>query len=145
MIERLRIVLDTNALLRCLSRRSPYSFVSTEISRKTFDLYVTNEILLEYEEKIAENFSVRLSEVIVSSFVGLTNVKKTSAHFRFNVITFDADDNKFVDCAFACNAHYLVTNDKHYNVLKSLPFPSINVISLEEFAELLQATNSAGA
>lgn len=47
------------------------------------------------------------------------------------------DDNKFSDCAFAGNVHYLVTNDKHFNVLSSIPFPKINVISLEVFKNVL--------
>jgi predicted nucleic acid-binding protein len=54
-----------------------------------------------------------------------------------NLITADADDNKFSDCAFAGNVHFLVTDDKHFNQLRSIPFPAINVISLEEFKKLL--------
>jgi hypothetical protein len=30
----------------------------------------------------------------------------------------------------------LVTNDKHYNILKTIGFPPVNVISLEEFEEI---------
>lgn len=137
-MERLRIVLDTNALLRCLSRRSDYAIVTDCINQKSFDLHITNEILLEYEEKIEEVFSTYLSETIVSSFSKLSNVKRTAIHFQLNLISADADDNKFVDCAFACNAHYLVTNNRHYNPLKKLPFPSITIITLEQFAELLE-------
>ena len=33
------------------------------------------------------------------------------------------DDNKFVDCAFAANATYIVSDDKHYDVLKEVDFP----------------------
>lgn len=50
----------------------------------------------------------------------------------------DPDDNKFVDTAFACNAHFIVTNDRHFNVLKNIEFPKITVIKVEEFVELLQ-------
>jgi len=47
------------------------------------------------------------------------------------------DDNKFVDCTFAVNSHYLVSNDRHFDALKQLDFPNINVISLEKFIELI--------
>lgn len=93
--------------------------------------------MLEYEEKLESIFSVSLAEKIISAFSLLSNVKKTEVHFRMSIIHTDMDDNKFVDCAFASNAHYLVTGDKHFNILKDLSFPSINVITLEEFKALL--------
>ena len=67
----------------------------------------------------------------------LPNVKKTDIHFQLFLIDKDKDDNKFSDCAFAGNVHYLVTNDKHFNVLASIPFPKINVVSLEAFKDML--------
>jgi predicted nucleic acid-binding protein len=54
------------------------------------------------------------------------------------LINADKTDNKFVDCAFACNADYIVTNDKHFNVLKSVEYPKINILSIEKFAEILK-------
>ena len=56
----------------------------------------------------------------------------------FELITQDPDDNKFVDCAIAANASYVVTNDHHFDVLKGLNYPPIDVIKLEEFMKLLQ-------
>jgi len=49
----------------------------------------------------------------------------------------DADDNKFVDCALAGQADYIVTEDRHFNVLKSLDFPYVEVVSLAAFQRLL--------
>lgn len=141
---RLRIVLDTNALLRCVSKRSSFAYVVNRLYAEEYELYVSNDILLEYEEKIGDLFDEQTATETLTSFDLLENVVPITVDFYLRTIPKDADDNKFVDCAFACNAHYLVTNDKHYNVLKSLPFPSINVITLEEFAELLQASNPTG-
>ena len=59
-------------------------------------------------------------------------------YFHFNLITADPDDNKFVDCAITANARYIVSNDKHYNILKQIPYPTIDVISIKEFAKLIQ-------
>ena len=53
------------------------------------------------------------------------------------MITNDADDNKFVDCAIAANADYIVTNDKHFQILQTVDFPKVNIISVEEFRNLL--------
>ena len=49
----------------------------------------------------------------------------------------DPDDNKFIYCSFASNCNYFVTNDKHFNILKNIDFPKINVIKLEEFQEIM--------
>lgn len=52
-------------------------------------------------------------------------------------MTNDPDDNKFVDCAIASNADFIVTEDRHFQLLKDVPFPRVNVIGIEEFKEVL--------
>ena len=46
--------------------------------------------------------------------------------------------NKFVDCALACNARYIVTEDKHFDELKKVTFPKVDVVSLHEFITILK-------
>ena len=53
------------------------------------------------------------------------------------MIKADPDDNKFVDCAISANAHYIVTNAHHYDVLKGIAFPHVDVIALKDFFELI--------
>jgi putative PIN family toxin of toxin-antitoxin system len=132
-----KIVLDTNALLRCISRRSSYSIVVEKLFENKYELSVTTDILLEYEEKITEIFSRETSEFLIGAFMLLTNVKKVDVHFHLNLIPQDTDDNKFADCAFASNAHFIVSDDKHFKELKTVGFPQLTVISLEEFTSLL--------
>ena len=48
-------------------------------------------------------------------------------------VTADPDDNKFVDCAIASNAKYIVSQDHHFDILKKIPFPKIDVVTIEEF------------
>lgn len=134
----LKIVLDTNCLLRCISRRSNYAIIIDKLYEGVYELFVTNDILLEYEEKIAEIFSTETADLIIGAMALLDNVKKIDIHFHLTLISTDPDDNKFVDCAFAGNAHYLVTGDKHYNILKTVSFPSINIISIDSLKELLE-------
>ena len=49
----------------------------------------------------------------------------------------DFDDNKFFDATVAANADYLITNDVHFNEAKKLSFPKVNIISANEFLQLL--------
>ncbi len=133
----LKVVLDTNAILRSISRRSAFSVILDKLYEEEYELWVTNDILLEYEEKITDIFSKETAELIIGTLSLLPNVKKAEVHYHLFLIAVDKDDNKFSDCAFAGNVHYLVTNDKHFNVLSSIPFPSINIITLEKFISLL--------
>jgi predicted nucleic acid-binding protein len=43
-----------------------------------------------------------------------------------------------VDCAIAGRADYIVTIDKHFNTLKQIDFPKVNVISIDEFIKILK-------
>jgi predicted nucleic acid-binding protein len=58
-MQPLRIVLDTNALLRSISRLSSYSLVLDRLYDHSYELYISNEIQLEYEEKITQIFNYR--------------------------------------------------------------------------------------
>jgi len=62
---------------------------------------------------------------------------KIDVYFDLDLIKEDVDDNKFVNCAFAGNVHYLVSNDKHFNILQSIGFPKINLLKIDEFIKLL--------
>ena len=69
----------------------------------------------------------------------LPNVEYITKYYRWELIEQDYDDNKFADCAIAYNAHYLTTNDKHFNILKRIAFPKVNVINVDEFKVLIEA------
>lgn len=134
----MRVVLDTNAILASVSLNSPYKIIREAVQFGEIELFVTTEILLEYEEKLTEIFNQQVADFYFNGLRNAPKVRYIETSFRLQLISADMDDNKFVDCAFAANAHYLVTNDKHYNILKNLPFPKLNVIRIEAFAELLK-------
>ena len=59
-------------------------------------------------------------------------------YFHWQLITTDPDDNKFVDCAFAAGAAYIVSDDSHFDVLRDITFPQLLVIKLKDFIEVLE-------
>ena len=133
----LKVVLDTNILLSSISRKSSYSYILTALFENKYELYVSTEILLEYEEKIITIFDAQVAETLISALLMRSNVKKIEPYFDLHLIRNDIDDNKFVNCAFAGNVHFLVSNDKHFNILKTTPFPKIPLLSITEFFKLL--------
>lgn len=136
MANKLKLVIDTNALLVSISRRSEWHWLYEAIINKKAEVFITNEILAEYEEKIGTLWSAEVAEAVIRTLIELSNVYLISTYYRLRLIVADEVDKKFSDCAFAANADFIITNDKHFNVLKDLNFPSIQIVRLEEFKEL---------
>ena len=128
-----RIVLDTNCLLMTLPSKSPYHRIWTDILDGTIELCVSSEILNEYEEILASHSSALLAHSVVQALLNRANVIKVVPTYFFNLIESDPDDNKFVDCAICGSAELIVTNDAHFNVLKRINFPVVEVMSIKEF------------
>ena len=131
------IVLDTNCLLVCISPKSTYHSVWTAFLNETFRLCVSNEIISEYEEILTLKTSPAFADIIIQIILNSENVVYAHPTFRFNLITTDPDDNKFVDCAIVTNADYIVTQDKHFNILKKIDFPKVNVVDIDTFKSIL--------
>ncbi|HJU45225.1 MAG TPA: PIN domain-containing protein, partial [Chitinophagaceae bacterium] len=77
------------------------------------------------------------ANALVSLLKELPNVHFLTPYYKWNLIEADADDNKYSDCAIAGQANFLVTEDKHFSVLKNISFPKLATISISEFIELL--------
>jgi putative PIN family toxin of toxin-antitoxin system len=131
----LRLVIDTNVFLEALSRTSPYHIIFQALLVGKFVLCLSNEILSEYEEVIGRVHRPQVRDAFLQFLLESPFTHFVSPTFRFNLITADADDNKFVDCAIAANADFIVTSDAHFNVLRDVGFPRVTVVSPQEFIE----------
>lgn len=128
-----RFVIDTNVLLVSISRKSQYHWIFEGLLNQKFEIAVTSEILSEYEEIISEKYSGPVARNVIRAILLLPNVIRTEVYYRWGLIENDKDDDKFVDCAVASNADAIVTHDKHFRILKTIPFPKINVLTIDEF------------
>ena len=132
-----RIVLDTNCLLMSIPSKSPYHNVFMSFLRGEYILCITNEILLEYEEIISSKTNAKVAANIINAILSRDNIIFINPVYRFRLIESDPDDNKFVDCAIHSNAKYIVTQDKHFDILKSIVFPKLEVIDIDTFQRIL--------
>lgn len=128
-----RIVLDTNCLIQIVPRRSRYHAVWQSFVTGMNTLCVSNEIIEEYMEILQRLTDEMTADYIIKTILNSPFVEFVTPYFHFGLITVDVDDNKFVDCAIAANARYLVTNDRHYSVLRTIDFPKVDIISLQDF------------
>ena len=136
------IVIDTNSLIMSISSRSGYNKIWQSFLAGDFILCISNEILEEYAEVITRNISVNAARYVIYTIMERNNVRQIVPSYKWNLITIDPDDNKFVDCAIAANARFIVTEDHHFNVLKEIPFPSVSVINIDDFLSELESRYS---
>jgi putative PIN family toxin of toxin-antitoxin system len=134
-----KIVLDTNGLISSLSRRGRFYPIWRSFQQGRYTLCISNEILDEYIEIISQKMTPEIAENVADLLLKSKNVELINPEFRWGLITADPDDNKFVDCAFAAGATYIVSDDSHFNVLRDITFPRLLVLRLKEFLEMLQA------
>ena len=135
------IVVDTNVLLVSVSSRSKYHWLYRLTLDKKVDIAFSNDILIEYEEQLSIHWHPDVAINVIRSITELSSAQLTTIYYNLHLITVDEDDNKFVDCAFAANADFIITNDSHFNVLKNIDFPSIPILLIDEFRKLLEELN----
>ena len=132
------VVLDTNVLIQALPTRSRYHKIWTDFLAGRYCLCVSNEILSEYEEILGQHASPEVAHNVVEAIARHPQTLYRESYFHFHLLAdIDKDDDKFVDCAITAGADYIVTEDSHFDHLKQISFPQLNVITLDEFNETL--------
>jgi putative PIN family toxin of toxin-antitoxin system len=132
-----KLVLDTNSLIQCVSKRSRYHDLWLSFLDGRNVLCVTTEILEEYAEILERLTSHRFAQLVLDVIVNNPNTTFVNIYYNFELITSDPDDNKFVDCSINANAKFIVTEDSHYNVLKSIDFPRVEIVGLDDIIKMI--------
>jgi putative PIN family toxin of toxin-antitoxin system len=133
----MRVVIDTNCLIASIPSKNHEYWLYLAFRNKAFDWYISNEIMFEYEEILTDFYSPATAALVLNILLNASNVVRSEPFIRWNLITGDPADNKFADLAISANVHYLVTQDHHFNILKEVPFPSVNVVSIQKFQKIL--------
>ncbi|RLB75091.1 MAG: putative toxin-antitoxin system toxin component, PIN family [Deltaproteobacteria bacterium] len=133
----MKVVIDTNVWIESISKKSRFHLIYKSFLDGKFRLLLSNEILLEYEEIIKSH----CNHIDRSRFIFIMNISpyiiRISPTFRFNLITHDPADNKFVDCAITGQADFLITSDKHFKILSTENFPPVPIIAPDKFIQHL--------
>ena len=129
----MKVVIDTNCLIPSIPRHNSEYWLYESFRKKEFDWVISNEVMSEYYEKLASFYSVYTANLVTDILLVSTNVIFAEPFYKWLLIDGDPDDNKFVDLCISSNANYLVTNDHHFDILKNLEFPKLNVKTMLEF------------
>jgi putative PIN family toxin of toxin-antitoxin system len=112
----LRLVVDTNVLVSAALRplglqRTVFRLAIAKPAR----LYVSEAILDEYRDVLARP-ELRIRKGLRQQLLQLVKIRaRLVVPSRSVFMTEDPDDNKFLECADAAGADYLVTgNQRHY-------------------------------
>lgn len=136
------IVLDTNCLIHILGRNSEHHWLYQAIMEGKIKIALTTEILNEYEEILNQFFeSETLGENITRLLLNLSTTIRKEVYFRWQLMENDPDDNKYVDCAVASNADYIISDDNHFKILNNIEFPKVVCVRLEKFREIWDEEN----
>ncbi len=120
-----------------ISARTKYNQIWKSFLSGDFVLCLSNEILEEYEEVIARNVNPKIAGIVIYTILTRNNVERLDPHFHFHLIQQDEDDNKFVDCAIVSNAKWIVSEDRHFEILKTIDFPKVDILGIDEFVNTL--------
>jgi uncharacterized protein len=131
----LRIVLDTNIIVSAALKPEelPRTVFLVSIT-KPARLYGSDAIVDEYREVLARP-EFRIRKGLRQQFLQLIRNRARVVHpARALHVTKDADDNKFLECADAARADYLVTGN-----LRHFPrfWKNTKVITAREFIDVV--------
>ncbi len=115
------IVLDTNVVLQALNQRHPTAVILHAWYSGHFVWALSTDILMEYLEVVIRESGLArwqtLGRLLDLAVVHGHNTQHFSPAFSFRTISADRDDDKFADCAITAHADFIITRDKHFNVL----------------------------
>ena len=134
----MRVVLDTNVLVRSIGRQLAFRPIFDAFLVKRFELVISVSILLEYEEVLADRNGPLVGAGVVALLLTRTNVRRQRISYDFRLVEDDPDDDKFVNAYIAGQADYLVTDDRHFRTVLAAKFPAVRAVSAEAFLELLK-------
>ena len=132
----LKVVIDTNVFISGILTEGGNPSIVIKAWKRTrkYQLFVTEGIIREIL-RVMKRLNVTLDIV--------TDWDKTIKKYAIQVVPTrkieaikeDPQDNKFLECAVASHADYIVTGDRH---LKSLnKFEGIKIVSAREFLDIL--------
>lgn len=131
------VVIDANCLMQIVPRRSQYRWILEYYRTGRFRWAYSTDILLEYEEVFGRWTSPSIVHSIIRDIQERPSGVEISPSYFWNLIDQDQDDNKYVDCAVAARANYIISDDRHFRVLNEVAFPKLKHITIAEVQSVI--------
>lgn len=137
----LKVVVDTNVFISAFIKlQSIPALIFSLISEGKITLILSDQIIEEYEEVFSRPRFKDLDHLSIKKFLQ-DNKKKTmrvKTSLAVKAIKVDPEDNKFLECALAGKADYLINgNIKHFPFQK---FHYTRIITPRSFIDIIGET-----
>ena len=136
----IKVVVDTNVFVSSFFGGNP---------RKIIDLWKSGQITICLSRPIFDEYIEVLrrlglqSEKELEEFVGLFargfHALYTANIPALNVVDKDPDDNKFIECAVALRAEFIISGDKALTIMKD--YMGIKICNPKEFLRINRGTD----
>ncbi len=135
----MKIVIDTNVVISAIFfKGKPFEILSMAVNHLSgIEAYATPDIVSEYIEIFQRMIDKKgkkkpEGDPLIHFVNSLSIIEDTdSVH-----VSRDADDDKFLDCAFRCKALFIVSGDN--DLLDIKEFEGIKIVKVDEFLEIIQ-------
>ena len=132
----MKVVIDTNVLLSAALRdKNPEAVIVWILQHEDWEWVVSDDIQDEYQEVLQrKKFGIPLDliEKWINITANLTTLVDVDIAFAFPR---DQKDAKFLACALASNADYLITGDADFN--QALKLTQTTIVSVSMFKRLV--------
>lgn len=124
----MRIVLDTNVLVSGIFFAGPPHEILKAWRAGSLGLVISTDVLDEYQ-RVAEELSQQFPGVDVFEILDLLTVGSLVVHASSlpEPVCSDPEDDKFLACAVAGSAEYVITGDRH--LLKISRYGSVEIVT----------------
>lgn len=115
----LKFVLDTNVLVSAMISTGGNPALLLDKAGEGYSLFISRDMLIEFEAVISRDkfgFTDEETNTIIEAVISVSEV--VNPEITLDVIRFDPDDNKILECAVACKASHIVSGDRHLLDLK---------------------------
>ena len=131
-----RIVIDTNVYISAIFWGGKPRKVLDLGRNGRISIFTSSEIQAEIETKLKTKFGIEEREIaqILLDYAMFTLPIKPLE--KISAIDADPDDNKFIECAVAAKAGYIVSGDKHLLDLKD--YRGIQIMKAAQFLDIFE-------
>ncbi len=132
----IKAVLDTNILISATIARGNEFEILGRARDGEYGLILSPDILEEFEKVVSRarfGLTKDIIKKIINSIIVIAEIAEPKE--KLKVITDDPEDNKFLECALAGPADYIVSGDGH--LLNLREFKGIKIVKSKRFLEIL--------
>lgn len=133
----MKVVIDTNIFVSSFFGGNPKKVIDHWKDGKIV-LCLSGEILEEYVEVLSRlglEGEKELDELLALFGKGL-NIQFTRKTSRLSVVRDDPDDDKFIECAVALEADYIISGDKA--LMNVGRYKKIKILSPQDFLKIVK-------